>query len=123
MQLTWNSVIYTRPLLLYEDELTDDAERPGLVCTSGNASIYPSWYNPNGTGVRSNFWPYLRGVPVRFYQFFNRGTSRLIFRDLPARYARVPEISGLFTCRLRGHQSVAVGIYKRSVSGKAANVR
>ena len=123
MHLTWNSIIYTHPLLLYEDELTYDAERPGLVCRSENASIYPSWYNPNGTGVVASLWSNLRDVPVRFYQFYNRGTSRLIFKDLGARYARVPEISGHFTCRLRGHQSVAVGIYKRSISGKAVDVR
>ena len=122
MHFTWNSIIYTRPLLLYEDELTYDAERQGLVCKSGNASILPSWFNPNDTRVVASLWSNLRD-PVRFYQSYYHGTSRLIFKDLKASYAQVPEISGLFTCRLRGHQSVAVGIYKRSINGKAADVR
>ena len=121
--LTWNGNIATIPLLIYHDEMTYDAENPlkyGLVCRSGNASLYPAWYSPDGTGVGASFWPNLRGVPVRFYQFFNRGTSRLIFKQFA--YVRETEISGLFTCRLRGHQPVAVGIYRRSFSGKVASV-
>lgn len=120
--LNGSRVDNTKPLLLYEDELAFVAGRSlkhGLVCKAPIIRYhvyFPTWYQPRGTPINASVFLNLIHAPIRFYQFFSRGTSRLLTKQLdrpwPQKYS-----PGLYTCQFRYNRPdifVPVGIYPRS---------
>ena len=106
------------PPTIFQDEIIFMLREPkgthGLTCWSDEDDAVPTWYHPyDNRKVQSLFT--MQPTHTYFYQFFWRGTSRLMYEPgMPAasdhRYS-----NGLYTCRLDGslEGSLAVGIYDR----------